>query len=135
VTKVTTTEDESETLTELTTNYDELVALAEPLSAGGHETRMRILLAARDLGRSGKEKFSPASLEKPTGETLNRLSYHVKILAKAGLLEARGGRPVRGAYEHFYTLSPHGDRLVAIIEMLGWMERCEWKSPPPRAAT
>jgi DNA-binding transcriptional ArsR family regulator len=132
---VATKEDERETSETIqTSNYDSLIALAQALSAGGHETRMRILLAARDLGRNG-QKFSPASLEKPTGESLNRLSYHVRILAKAGLLEARGARPVRGAYEHFYALSPDGDRLVAIIEMLGWMKRSEWKSPPPRAVT
>jgi DNA-binding transcriptional ArsR family regulator len=131
---VATKEDERETSETIqTSNYDSLIALAQALSAGGHETRMRILLAARDFARHGK-KFSPASLEKPTGESLNRLSYHVRILAKAGLLEARGGRPVRGAYEHFYALSPHGDRLVAIIEMLGHLERHKWKSPPPQAA-
>lgn len=111
-----------------TADYDRLVSLWEALSAGGHETRIRILLAAREHG----PKISPASLAEPTGETLNRLSYHVRILAKAGLLVARGGRPVRGAYEHFYTLSPQGERLVAIIDLLGWMERIEYK--PKRAA-
>lgn len=111
---------------------EQLAELARALHAGGHRFRVRILLAARDFTRADR-KVSPVELATATGIALSNVSYHVKILEKSGLLVSCGGRPVRGAYEHFYALSDHGFRVLAALEMLGWMERQDWTEPPVEA--
>lgn len=37
---------------------------------------------------------------------LSKISYHVRKLAKAGIIEETGWRPVRGVRETFYFLTP-----------------------------
>jgi hypothetical protein len=39
------------------------------------------------------------------GASLSNVSYHVRQLAKAGLIELVATRPRRGALEHYYTLA------------------------------
>ncbi len=45
---------------------------------------------------------SPAQMAREFGKSVNELSYHVKCLAKMGVIEEVGSRPVRGAVEHFW---------------------------------
>jgi hypothetical protein len=45
---------------------------------------------------------SPAELSIELGENLGNVSYHVRKLWKAGVVEIVEEKPVRGAMEHFY---------------------------------
>ena len=49
--------------------------------------------------------WSPNSLHVAVGASLSNVSYHVRQLAKAGLIELVATRPRRGALEHYYTLA------------------------------
>lgn len=46
---------------------------------------------------------SPVALARELDERLGNVSYHVRVLEKAGLVELTGTRPVRGTIEHLYT--------------------------------
>ncbi|HEX3240208.1 MAG TPA: winged helix-turn-helix domain-containing protein [Solirubrobacterales bacterium] len=52
---------------------------------------------------------SPAELSIELGENLGNVSYHVRKLWKAGIVEIVEEKPVRGAMEHFYraVTRPH----------------------------
>lgn len=45
---------------------------------------------------------SPSEIAERLVEPLGNVSYHVKVLCRAGLLELAREAPVRGAVEHFY---------------------------------
>lgn len=45
---------------------------------------------------------SPSQLAQAVGESVGVVSYHVRILAEAGLAELVGTVPKRGALQHFY---------------------------------
>ena len=47
--------------------------------------------------------WSPNSLYVAAGEALGNVSYHVRQLEKAGLIELVATKPRRGALEHYYT--------------------------------
>lgn len=47
---------------------------------------------------------SPVQISGEIGEPLGNVSYHVKILVQAGVIELAATRPVRGALEHVYKL-------------------------------
>lgn len=64
-----------------------------------HPLRRRIICFAVAVG----EPVSPVSTSRGLEEELSNVTYHVKELAKAGMFELAGTRPVRGAVEHFYT--------------------------------
>jgi DNA-binding transcriptional ArsR family regulator len=66
------------------------------VQALSHPVRRRVLAALR--GRAA----SPAQLAKEFGESLGTISYHVRQLAAAKLIELVEERPRRGATEHFY---------------------------------
>jgi DNA-binding transcriptional ArsR family regulator len=61
-----------------------------------HPLRRRVLAALR--GRAA----SPVQLAKEFGEGIGTVSYHVRMLADAKLIELVEERPRRGATEHFY---------------------------------
>jgi DNA-binding transcriptional ArsR family regulator len=46
--------------------------------------------------------WSPNGLYVALGDTLANVSYHVRQLEKAGLIELVATRPRRGALEHYY---------------------------------
>ena len=48
--------------------------------------------------------WSPNNLCVAVGASLGNVSYHVRQLAKAGLIELVATKPRRGALEHYYTL-------------------------------
>ncbi len=49
--------------------------------------------------------WSPNSLCIAVGEPLGNVSYHVRHLEKAGLIELVATKQRRGALEHYYTLA------------------------------
>ena len=49
--------------------------------------------------------WSPNSLYVAVGEPLGNVSYHVRQLEKAGLIELVATKQRRGALEHYYTLA------------------------------
>ena len=49
--------------------------------------------------------WSPNSLYVAAGEPLGNVSYHVRQLEKAGLIELVATKQRRGALEHYYTLA------------------------------
>ncbi len=71
------------------TDRDMVRALSHPL-------RRRVLAALR--GRAA----SPVELAREFGEGIGTVSYHVRMLADAKLIELVEERPRRGATEHFY---------------------------------
>ena len=64
-----------------------------------HPIQVEILEAAAD-----RDKLSPVQFH-DGGASVSRVAYHFRALHKAGLLEAAGTAPRRGATEHFYRLS------------------------------
>ncbi len=66
-----------------------------------HPLRVRILEAAG----AGAE-VSPVELAERLGEPLGVVSYHVRTLADAGLLELAGTSFRRGAVKHHYRVAP-----------------------------
>ena len=85
------------------------------LQALAHPIRVRIMRAA-------VERFSPKQIADELGDdvSLQLVSYHVRILNGAGLLELVGTAPRRGALEHFYRASREADeRLGTAARSLG----------------
>ena len=62
-----------------------------------HPLRVRILELARE-----RDEISPVDVAEETGESLGVVSYHVRALAGAGLLELAGRSFHRGAVKHHY---------------------------------
>lgn len=87
-----------------------------------HPLRGRILAAV------GAGTTSPVELARELGEPLGVVSYHVRVLAKTGLLEPAGTSPRRGALQHHYRASdaatvlrfsvPAGG-VAALVERIG----------------
>jgi DNA-binding transcriptional ArsR family regulator len=70
--------------------------------ATAHPVRIAILEL---LGMDGGRTLSPSDLCLEMQIPLSNTNYHVTELAKAGLIELTGMRPVRGATEHFYRIA------------------------------
>jgi DNA-binding transcriptional ArsR family regulator len=77
-----------------------------------HPLKLRILALMaeppppRAVPESSPEPgWSPHSLCLPVGASLSNVSYHVRQLAKAGLIELVATKQRRGALEHYYTLA------------------------------
>lgn len=90
-------------------------ALAAMLRAVAHPIRIRVLLEMTD------ESVSPVALHRTLGEprlTLGALAYHVRGLARAGLIVLTGLTPRRGAVEHSYSLTERGRAVVAALKRL-----------------
>jgi DNA-binding transcriptional ArsR family regulator len=93
----------------------EIERIAESFRGVAHPTRLRILEAVRQ-----RDKLSPAQMVHCLdGEiALANVAHHTRELKDLGLLNAAGTRPVRGALEHFYRLSPHGLELLGLADLL-----------------
>jgi DNA-binding transcriptional ArsR family regulator len=63
-----------------------------------HPVRAEILTELR------KRPSSPSQLAEAVGESVGVVSYHVRVLAEAGLVELVGTVPKRGALQHFYAI-------------------------------
>jgi DNA-binding transcriptional ArsR family regulator len=66
------------------------------VKAISHPLRHRILV------RLNEDELSPNDLAGELGESLGRVSYHVRTLADAGAIELVRTVPRRGAVQHFY---------------------------------
>jgi DNA-binding transcriptional ArsR family regulator len=62
-----------------------------------HELRRKILRLMYD----GRES-SPREIAKELDESLSKVSYHVRVLAKCGALAPARQEQIRGATKHFY---------------------------------
>lgn len=87
--------------------------MAASFRALAHPTRLRILDALRDGGA-----MSPSQLVQRVEPkiALGTIAHHTRELTVLGLLAPSGTRAVRGALEHFYKLSPHGRRLLELVD-------------------
>ena len=77
-----------------------------------HPLKLRILALMSEpppprAGGEGSPEpgWSPNSLYVAAGDTLGNVSYHVRQLEKAGLIEFVTVKQRRGALEHYYTLA------------------------------
>jgi len=61
-----------------------------------HPLRIQILRAL------GNRVASPSEVAEEIGAPLGNVSYHVRFLARVGLIELTGTKPRRGAVEHYY---------------------------------
>jgi DNA-binding transcriptional ArsR family regulator len=61
-----------------------------------HPLRIQILRALED------RIASPSEIADEIGAPLGNVSYHVRFLARMGLIELSGTQPRRGAVEHYY---------------------------------
>lgn len=66
------------------------------VKALAHPLRIQILNLLRD------RVASPSELADEIGAPLGNVSYHVRFLARIGLIELERTRPRRGAVEHYY---------------------------------
>jgi DNA-binding transcriptional ArsR family regulator len=92
----------------------DLEGLAALFDAVGHPARLRILVAIRDSDAG----LSPKELAEMLPYTIGTTSYHVRTMEDAGLLKLAHQKPVRGAMQHFYRLTPNGVKLLVSAEAL-----------------
>lgn len=101
----------------------ELVAKARVVA---HPLRVRVLLELKTPPQNGRgrnhsltnRQQTPKTLATTLGARLENLSYHVRELRQAGMIELVRTTPVRGALEHHYRLSDAGRRLIDSLEAL-----------------
>jgi DNA-binding transcriptional ArsR family regulator len=89
------------------------------ITALGHPLRARILTEL-DSGES-----SPKELAARLDEKLGNVSYHVRILARLGLIELVRTTPRRGAVEHHYRSLPRPGAVLHLelsLDDRGWTE-------------
>lgn len=89
------------------------------ITALGHPLRARVLTAL-DEGEA-----SPKELAVRFGEKLGNVSYHVRILARLGLIELVRETPRRGAVEHHYRAAMRPETVVNVelaLDAKGWAE-------------
>lgn len=71
-----------------------------------HSLRVKLLEA---IARAS-QPCSPVQLSNAFDMPIGNVSYHVKALAKAGLIEIDREVPRRGALEHLYRLAPKAEQ-------------------------
>lgn len=86
------------------------------LSALGHPLRRKILRLLED-----DSNLSPKQLAGELGQDVGVVSYHVRLLAEAGVLKLVKTRPRRGAVEHFYKRAGNAldKRASEVLELIG----------------
>lgn len=77
-----------------------------------HPARDQIL----DVMRSYGQPISPTQVARITGRSLGSMSYHMRTLVTAGLVELADEGRVRGAVEHFYALAPGTESEVRLTD-------------------
>jgi DNA-binding transcriptional ArsR family regulator len=82
------------------------------IRALAHPLRRAVLTALRDRAASSSE------LAEEFGESLPKLSYHVRQLAGVGLLKLVEERPIRGVKERFYTAAGRTHVSAEVFESL-----------------
>jgi DNA-binding transcriptional ArsR family regulator len=88
------------------------------LSALGHPLRRKIIQVVDGNTNGG---VSPKMLSDDLGQSLGVVSYHVRLLADAGVLKLVGTKGRRGAVEHFYRRSGGAVDKTAteVLELIG----------------
>lgn len=87
---------------------------AQITKALSHPLRLKYLRALR-----GSRELSPSEFARDSGESLGNVSYHVKALRQADVLEVSSMVPRRGAMEHRYSLTgPRAGVAVAVMDLL-----------------
>ena len=86
---------------------------ADVLKALGQRDRLAVLEAFAAVDR-----LSPVQAQPKLSLPLGNVSYHVRQLVEAGLLEGAGTTPRRGALEHFYRVTPKGRAGLAAARRL-----------------
>ena len=76
------------------------------LNALAHPVRTMI------LRRGADGLISPKEVAEAMGEPLGNVSYHVRILAEAGLLKLSKTEPRRGALAHYYVVPPSAKKAI-----------------------
>jgi DNA-binding transcriptional ArsR family regulator len=71
-----------------------------------------------DVMRSYGKPISPTQLTRVTGGSLGSVAYHVRTLVSAGVVELADEGRVRGAVEHYSTLSPVADDDGPLVDPL-----------------
>ena len=99
----------------LPSDSQDVERLAASFRGLAHPTRLRILDAMR-----GRQTLSPSQLVQRVEPkvALGTMAHHTRELTVLRLLAPSGTRPVRGALEHFYELSPLGRRLLELVDRL-----------------
>jgi DNA-binding transcriptional ArsR family regulator len=89
-------------------------AAAEVTKALSHPLRLEYL---RVLAQ--RKELSPSQFAKESDQSLGNVSYHVKALFEAGVLEVSSMVPRRGAMEHRYSLTgKRAGAAMAVINLL-----------------
>lgn len=69
-------------------------------------------LRYRLLQRYARGEGSPSDVAAELGEAIGNVSYHTRILARAGAIAPTRTKQVRGAIEHYYRASKTGKELL-----------------------
>lgn len=75
-----------------------------------HPLRVDLLIRLAEVG-----KLSARQYEKETGEELNLVAYHLRVLEKYGAIELVDTRPNRGAVEHFWAIARDSPIIHALL--------------------
>jgi DNA-binding transcriptional ArsR family regulator len=88
------------------------------ISALGHPLRREILRYLENHNNGG---VSPSTLATELDEKLPNLSYHVRLLVKAGALKLVTTKPRRGAIEHYYKRSGNSidKQITEVLNLIG----------------
>lgn len=89
----------------------EMAEVQRLLKLLSHPLRSHILTQVKDAGGKG---ISPSIIAENLDESLGNISYHVRILNDADVLELLETIPRRGAVEHVYVLGKNGDTLLKL---------------------
>lgn len=85
-------------------------------TAMGHPLRLDCL---RRIGASTAARgLSPRELADITGQPLGNVSYHVRTLADHKVIKLVKKIPRRGAIEHYYAVSPRGEKVLEYLKRL-----------------
>jgi DNA-binding transcriptional ArsR family regulator len=76
-----------------------------------HPARVAILVALKHHGT-----VSPTEAAEAQELSVGTSAYHMRTLTSLGLVRIKTTRPVRGAVEHFYELTPDGQVALRAIE-------------------
>jgi DNA-binding transcriptional ArsR family regulator len=83
----------------------------------GNPARIRALGAIAFNGEYSAKRLS----DEMEDATLSLWAYHIRELARAGLIEPSAVLPRRGVLEHFYRITNLGLRAYAVAVVLGRM--------------
>jgi DNA-binding transcriptional ArsR family regulator len=89
-------------------------AAVKVTQALNHPLRIEYLRALR-----GQRELSPVEFPRSSGKPLGNVSYHVKALREAGVVEVASRVARRGAMEHRYKFSgPRAKATKAVMDLL-----------------